>query len=518
MELSLSTSDVTCARPAGLTARAETLGQVLVLTVLCASPALLSVHVGAVWDSDIWWHLRAGEWIAQHHAVPRSDPFSSFGPNKPWVDYSWLFDLLVYGLFGRFGLLGLVAYTAGALVAITAAVFSMVRRLQDDFLLSALLTLLACLAMQGLYTPRPWLLSILCFVLLLHALVEARRSGQTRVLFALPLLFAFWANIHIQFVDGLLVLGLAGVEAGLQSLPPGLAGWLLPKALLRRSAQDHNRDLPNQDLPNRIALGMWLLALLLCTLAPLLNPYGWHIYPTAWDLATQPGVIDRISELHAPAFRDSQDFLTLFLSLGATAALSHRWRCFEALLLVFAIVLGFRSQRDVWLIACAAAVILASGLSFGQRTPRRLVPAATAWALGVASLLVLAVTALPFRRQRLEDTLSRSFPVGALTFLKSVPHRQPLYNTYDWGGFLIWNLREPVSLDGRASFYGTERLDRFNATWNGTPDWQNDPELRNAGVVIGPVKAPLVQLLRTDPAFQLVFEDQISVVFLGRPI
>jgi len=61
-------------------------------------------------DPDIWWHLRVGQWIAEHGAVPMTDYFSSYGMGKPWIAYSWLFELLVYGLYQAFGLVGLVLY------------------------------------------------------------------------------------------------------------------------------------------------------------------------------------------------------------------------------------------------------------------------------------------------------------------------------------------------------------------------------------------------------------------------
>jgi hypothetical protein len=59
-------------------------------------------------DPDIWWHLRTGEWIARAGGVPVTDPFSSFGYQKPWIAYSWLFELIVSGVHSLFGLHGIV--------------------------------------------------------------------------------------------------------------------------------------------------------------------------------------------------------------------------------------------------------------------------------------------------------------------------------------------------------------------------------------------------------------------------
>ncbi len=62
--------------------------------------------------------------------------------------------------------------------------------------------------MTHLYTPRPWLFTILFFVLVLDIVMQARLTGRARELAWLPLIFALWANTHIQFIDGIRAAGL----------------------------------------------------------------------------------------------------------------------------------------------------------------------------------------------------------------------------------------------------------------------------------------------------------------------
>ncbi|HVS37193.1 MAG TPA: hypothetical protein VMS17_16645, partial [Gemmataceae bacterium] len=72
------------------------------------------------------------------------------------------------------------------------------------------------------------------------------------------------------------------------------------------------------------------------------------------------------------------------------------------------------------------------------------------------------------------------------------------------------------SIDGRTNLHGEERLQRNDGTWNGRPGWRDDPELASAKLVIGAPSYPLVELLRCDQRFQLVYEDAVAVVFLRR--
>lgn len=467
--------------------------QALVLAALFCFPVLMCLRAGCVNDPDVWWHLRTGEWIAQHHAVPQTDPFTSFGAGKRWEAYSWLFELLIFGAYQWLGLAGIVAFTTAMAAAIAAALHGMLRRLQGDFSFAVALTGVGIYSLVRLYTPRPWLFTILFFVLELDLLLQARRTGRMRLLLWLPALFALWANVHIQFIDGLVVLALAAGES----------------LLAVRWSRIETRLQPG-----------WLCGIsLACVLAPLANPYGWRIYQAAYELATQPGVLNQVSELSAIPFRHLDDWLVLSLVLAATAVLARerRFEFFETALLAFAVLTAFRSQRDIWVAVIAASAILAVRLKGDEKNRFRLT---VRFAPFVAALTVLvgAVGAvlLHVDNARLSANLARSLPVRAVEAAREKGWSGPVYNDYDWGGYLIWSLRLPVSIDGRAALDGDPRIDRSVATWGGQPDWASDPDLEKANLVIGPVTTPLTQLLRLDPAFQLVYEDKLAAVFVRR--
>jgi hypothetical protein len=134
----------------------------------------------------------------------------------------------------------------------------------------------------------------------------------------------------------------------------------------------------------------------------------------------------------------------------------------------------------------------------------------------VAILLFLGSHAMRIDNAHLQNQLDSQMPVRAAQVVQQNNYAGPLFNQFDWGGYLIWTLRMPVSVDGRADFYGDKRLNRSFATWNGAPDWASDSELQSACLVIGPVTAPLTQLLRMDTRFQLAYEDKLAAVFIAR--
>jgi hypothetical protein len=83
--------------------------------------ALLLFAIGAVTtlnDPDLPLHLLTGEWIVHHHAVPFVEPFAWTRVGAPYFAYSWLSELLYFGLDVAFGPLGL-RLLFGACVALT---------------------------------------------------------------------------------------------------------------------------------------------------------------------------------------------------------------------------------------------------------------------------------------------------------------------------------------------------------------------------------------------------------------
>ena len=477
--------------------RVDQAARAVLIGLLCSVSAFICMRgaAGAVADPDVGWQMMTGEWILQHHAFPHVDPFSRITGGTPWQAYSWLFDLILLKAFQWMNLKGLLVFTAAMMTLIASAVYRMMSRLQADFTQRAALTIAVIFCLSRMSTPRPWLFTILFFAVEMDILMHARRAGASRELLLLPPLFALWANIHIQFIDGLLVLGVAALE-------PSLKRWW------------------KSEIQSPPAGRLWL-TMGACAAAACLNPYGPGIYKIAWQLGSQSGVLDTVSEMMALPFRTPGDFVLLFLALAAAGVL-FRYRqlnAFETLMLALAAVLSFRSRRDLWVMAITAGAILAAGLPAREEKQDRekqplwtaALTALTAFAAFAASTLLLRVD-----NAHLQKLLAEKMPVQAVEVVKDRHYTGALFNTYDWGGFLIWNLREPVSMDGRAALYGDKEIARSRETWGGSAKWASDPALLSAGVVIAPDDAALTQLLRTDTRFELAYEDKVAAVFVAR--
>jgi hypothetical protein len=469
-----------------------------VLLALYALPLVVTLRpIGApVVDPDLWWHLRVGQWVVDNGTVPDLDPFAA--GHKPWVAYSWLYEVVLQGLYHWLGLAGVIVYRAALSLAVVAALHRLVARRDPHAVRAAALAAAGALAVAGLFSERPWLLTILFTILTVDVVLDLRAGKRSHLAWLLPGIFVLWANTHIQFAYGLLVLGLACAAPVLDRL-------------LHRDADGDPRS-----------VRQLVVLTVLCVLATLVNPYHIRLYGVVFEYAVQPGPFRFVNELKALEFREVSDWVMLALAAAAVFALGRRRRLdtFETLLLAAAAVFAFRSRRDLWFLVAASLAVLATvDHRPGPASARlRLTPRQGLF-LGalLAGVAVLTAWCRDLREARLRDTVAAVFPVRAATVVAERGWPGPLFNDFNWGGYLIWRLPQlPVALDGRTNLHGDERILRIGNTWAGGPGWQDDPDLADAGVVIADVQTPLAALLPRDERFVLVHEDPLARVFVRR--
>ncbi len=475
--------------------------RILLLALILLVPAVQAML--PIDDPDIWWRFRMGEWMVSHRAVPYVDYFSAYDTGTPWIEYSWVFALLVHWIHAYLGLVGLVFFIALTGMLLAYLGYRLIRPAGLPIQAEVLLVGMALATVKSLMTPRPWLLTMVFFAVELLIIYRARATENGKSLWWLPVLFCAWANIHIQFVYGLAVLGLLFGEAL-------LAHWA-------------NRWEWGLAVP-ALSLRTLTLVSLTSVAATLVTPYHFLLYQQIFSyMFVQVGAFQYLSELHPMFFRALNDWFVLAMTMAAAFALGwQRKRSpFSTLLLVSAAFVGFRARRDVWMMALASLAII------GEAARRTLDanPIADVSKAQWRGALLFALVVLYFTgRARgidpgtLDGVVRAEFPVQAVSYIKTHRLTGPLFNHYDWGGFLLWSLPEiPVSMDGRTNLFGDQRIERSLRTWNGAPGWESDPDLLKAKLVIAEKHRPLTALLKNHPGFTAVYEDHNAAVFVGNP-
>jgi len=467
---------------------------------LCIAPYYSIRTWAAVVDPDIWWHIRTGDWIIAHHTVPRYAIFSQH-LERQWIAYSWLFDLIVSRVLHRFGLMGIPNLLIGLQVLLSLTFLAALWHFGRGFWWSWLIGVLGIYAFY-VNPLRSEQFTLLFFIIELWLIFETERERKDRLLFWAVPLFVVWANVHIQFTYGLFVLAL---YVGARIVPVLARRWL-PGDLRETS--------PAQ-----------LLAVLAAAIAgTCIGPNWAYPYKVVFYYILHSGQFQLVQEMLPMNFRRPEHYVELLLLMAACYAVgqSRREDLFRPALLLVSAVVSFRSQRDMWFVAIAASFVLAEAVSqkYAQAAePQRenrirlLLQYALAAAVALSVSFGLAKSQ-GADLQGLMARIGRMYPVGATGFVSDSRLPGPMFNSFNWGGFLIFNLREqPVSIDSRGNAYDDELIARSANTFNAV-HWQDDPDLSRAKLVLLERYAPLASALASDPRFRLAYQDPVAVVFV----
>lgn len=316
----------------------------------------------------------------------------------------------------------------------------------------------------------------------------------------MPLLFLVWANVHVQFVYGIAVL-------------------LLFLAWGRLRTSQLARPLAFADA------GKFAGASLMAT---LVTPYWYRPYEVFFT-TTLSSANQYLPEFHAPGFRQPQDYLLMLLGMSAFLTLGVRRSRdpFQIMLLLGCVGLSFYSLRDAWLAALAALAVIGEALAIpDSEDVSAVAESQKVWreagisACAAVALLVLVVAMrISPRRETLLSTVGQSYPVAACDYIRDHRLAQPLFNAYEWGGFLTWYLPEyPVAIDGRVDLYGEEVVTEYSKVMNADVRYTEYPALADAQTILLPKKAIMAAALSSVPAFEMAYSDDVAVVLTHRVI
>jgi hypothetical protein len=447
-----------------------------------------------VTDPDVWWHLKTGQYIAEHHSVPHSDPFSYTRAGEPWVAHEWLTDFLLYELEKIAGWGGLIVVFAAVLCA---AFFWLYRRCGPDPYLAGVAMLYGAWATVPVWGVRPQVLSLLLTSLWLWILERSERNPKI-LWWTLPLTL-LWVNLHAGFALGLAL-------SALFLLGEWIEGILARSKIVKRRLRTAS------------------VILLLDLLVVPLNPNGLRMFSYPIETLRSTAMQNYIAEWASPNFHHAEYWPFLLVVLGTIAALGWsrlQVRARDLLLLAVGLYAGLSSIRMMPLFVLIAVPLIAQRLghwSTSHSQHSRPAPQVLTNALIVVAMAIFAGfhTFQVIRRQPQAE--KQHFPAGAVAFLQAHPS-QRIFNHYDWGGYLIWRLSPaiPVFIDGRADLYGKQLLDQFADTYQFKSAWQQTLQHWNIEEVVVPADSALATGLRNSPDWTVSYEDAQAIVLTVSP-
>jgi hypothetical protein len=259
----------------------------------------------------------------------------------------------------------------------------------------------------------------------------------------------------------------------------------------------------------------------------VLNPSGFRLYRYAAETVSRTTEQVYLADWASPDFHAFRFQLFAALLLGFLVVLAAgRERVRPAQVLVFSVFafLGLQSVRHIPIFAVVAVPIIVTQLWLllkDREAPDGSVQGSTA-ELPRLNLLIFGVVVLLMGYrfasfiQSEQVAEAQTFPRAAVDFIREEQLPGPMFNLYEWGGYLIWNLYpdRKVFVDGRPEIYGDDYIREYANTYFGRHHWREPLDRYQIRTVVIEPDAPLASLLREAADWRSVFEDKVAVVFV----
>ncbi len=462
-----------------------------------AAILLLACFSTEVADSDTFWHLATGKYLLERRQLPIPDPFSFttyLGTPHPGEEivrdfnltHEWLAQIMMYLAYAAGGFGGMVLARAWLMTAFCGLAGLWTYRRCGGFYRALVAAFFTAFIASYFASDRPYQITYVLIMATVMILEYRRR------MWLLPPMFLLWANCHGGFFMGFVVLGAYCAES-------------LWRLLRGKPEAGEGR--------------LWLVTAV-CVPAAFLNPNG---FLAVWVLAAyrQSALQNTLYEWYKPSLWPPTLLdLTIVGALGVLLWQRRRTRVVDWLLLGLFGAAYLSAVRNSNLPAVVAPMLIASLVPW-----KRVLPAWTDWA---AAALIITAIGLPVARGRAFQMryAAWKYPAGAADFLRAHHVTQPMFNTYEKGGYLMWRCwpEERTFIDGRGLnetvFASYQRMTRYLPATRELLDRYGIQVVvmnafeANSGT---PYVLPLALADPSQKEWKMVFADAGGTVFMRQP-
>lgn len=480
-------------------------------------------------DGSTGWHLATGKYILQHGAIPSTDLFSNTFPQKAWVPYEWLSDL-VGAVLETIGGIKLVAVaTACAIALLFSLIYLECRRNGCNLLLAVVLTILGTLTSSIHWLARPHIFTFFGVFLFARHLERFRlgQEGAKHMLIALAITMVIWSNTHPGFLTGLALVVIYTVSEAVVAM---LSGGEFRAASLTR-------------------LRTFALGLLVVFLATLVNPNALRMYSYIFNYLRHGYVLSKTNEFMPPDFKQvhaiCMALIFAFFVIGL--ALSKRPAGLAPVLTVLAFAwLGINSARNEPLFAIVSVPITATlwahmslenliGTGFLQshrlntltekfrsffQNIDQVEASCTMHIIPIALTTVLALSCLNNGKIGPIELVSSDFdpnskPTETLDCIKAnkLDWRHGL-NMDNWGGYIYYKTGNRVFIDDRLDFYGQEFFMDYGKMVTLAPDYKGVLAKHKIEWIFFPNQSSFVANLMQTGQWKILCQDKAAAVLV----
>lgn len=493
-----------------------------------------------LFDTDLFWHLKTGEWILQNYSIPGYDLYTFTDFDKRWIDLHWGFQVVAAILY-RIGGANLLILTKAAILMLALGIGCYAGGVHLRGWQRVLCWLLPAITISGRGYERPEIITLLCLAAWLW--IVTRLEQRPRLIWLLPALQIFWINCHALYILGLVVGGCYAVDYVVRAVADGKLGLAAaPQA-------------PTSSTVIRAAG--------LCAAAALVNPYFEEgaLFPFVLfrKFTVEQGFYSaNIGEFQQPIdYLLKKGFDNLYLNaeilLWLAAAISfvglavlRRWNVFRSLLFIGFSYLAWKASRNTNIFSLVAGYVLSENVSeilFRKPAAGTIDPVRTRLAVGKElavglglSLMLLAVVTGEWNRQaekirpfRLGEA-REWYPHKAAQFMQRPGYPRRVFAS-NFGVASVYTYHNgpegKVFMDGRLEVCSQQTFERFNSIGQrmsrADPSWVellrdqkgNLPAVMldsrfSRELITGALQTPGWRLVYADPSCAVFFDEKVA--------
>jgi hypothetical protein len=474
-------------------------------------------------DPDLGWHIKYGEQITKTHIIPTKDTFTHSFYGQALVDREWITNILIYQIYENFSFLGLSIFfgmISSLGLFIPALIF------KGDKRLKFILIWWCVIGTDAVFQAgaRAQNFSFVFFSILITLIIKYLQSKKVRYLFLIPFIFLLWSNIHPGYILGLVTLSIFVFTE-------------IFMLLFRCFSKGFRFELKT-DFKRLFILIIILTGSFVCI---LLSPkeYGAAglsgdfirglFFPANYAISSSVigSVRMSISEWLPPVLTDLSGsiFLLSIFILFSLYVLKPITKTGVKLLVLVAFITYFSSlarRNTLYIYALFFPVMLlySDRITFLLDNKIKIIficLISFLFIINIPSKLFTNIeNIIKYGKDETSYCKYRKLPCDLIDHLKKNRMEGNMFNFYDWGGFLIWQLPEyKVFIDGRVP--GNDLYLDYRKVTNLQSGWREVIKKYNIKWILMPNNDKTFELINTQFGWVREYADKEAVIYRKLP-
>lgn len=166
--------------------------------------------IKVIYEPDVWWQIRTGQWIIENNTIPKTDVFSFTFNGEPWINVKWFAEVLMAIINNSFGpewliilqiicVIGILFFCYKTTVCLNIRLLKVKKHTPLYGIIYSALIMLFVINFR--MNSRPEMFSHLLMIVYLYYLIKYSNTNSNWLLILIPLQI-IWTNTHEAFGMG----------------------------------------------------------------------------------------------------------------------------------------------------------------------------------------------------------------------------------------------------------------------------------------------------------------------------